>query len=57
MNKMQGLFIVTIVLVMASFILIKDAEAQSDVYELELKRWGVYNDNTHPIETTNGMII
>ncbi|AND41921.1 hypothetical protein A361_23175 [Cytobacillus oceanisediminis 2691] len=25
------------------------------VYELELSRWGVYNDGTHPLETTNGI--
>lgn len=55
MTKMQGLFVVMIVLLTALFIPIKNAESQSDVYELELERWGVYNDNTHSKETTNGI--
>ncbi|WJH32310.1 right-handed parallel beta-helix repeat-containing protein [Paenibacillus sp. CC-CFT747] len=25
------------------------------VYELELSRWGIYNNNTHPVETTEGL--
>ncbi|KAB7708313.1 right-handed parallel beta-helix repeat-containing protein [Bacillus aerolatus] len=28
---------------------------KSPVYELELSRWGVYNDGTHPLETTKGI--
>ncbi|HHW37931.1 MAG TPA: right-handed parallel beta-helix repeat-containing protein [Bacillales bacterium] len=27
----------------------------SSVYELELSRWGVYNNGSHPIETTKGI--
>jgi hypothetical protein len=33
----------------------KDSSATQGVYELELKRWGVYNDGTHPLETTKGI--
>ncbi|WNQ12693.1 right-handed parallel beta-helix repeat-containing protein [Paenibacillus aurantius] len=25
------------------------------IYELELSRWGIYNNNTHPAETTDGL--
>lgn len=28
---------------------------RTPIYELELSRWGVYNDGTHSIETTNGI--
>jgi hypothetical protein len=27
----------------------------SEIYELELQRWNVYDDGTHPVETTNGI--
>ena len=37
------LFVVIIVMLMTSYIPIMNAKAQSDVYELELQRWGVYN--------------
>ncbi|TCN22205.1 parallel beta helix pectate lyase-like protein [Mesobacillus foraminis] len=28
---------------------------RTPIYELELARWGVYNDGTHPVETTRGI--
>lgn len=32
-----------------------NASDDSSVYTLELEKWGVYNDGTHPIETTAGI--
>lgn len=32
-----------------------DPPAEEDMYTLELERWGVYNDGTHPLETTKGI--
>jgi hypothetical protein len=29
--------------------------ATAEIYELELNRWGIYNDSTHPLETTQGI--
>ena len=55
MKKKLGLFIVMMVLLTTPFFSIKYADARSEVYELELNRWGVFNDNTHAIETTKGI--
>ncbi|MGX2961366.1 right-handed parallel beta-helix repeat-containing protein [Peribacillus sp. JNUCC 23] len=55
MKKRLGSFVVVWALIMTSFIPIANAKEQSDVYQLELSRWGVYNDGTHSLETTNGI--
>ncbi|EKN69382.1 hypothetical protein BABA_09991 [Neobacillus bataviensis LMG 21833] len=31
------------------------SENHSSIYKLELSRWGVYNDGTHPLKTTKGI--
>ncbi len=33
----------------------RENHMRTSVYKLELRRWGVYNDGTHPLETTNGI--
>jgi hypothetical protein len=33
---------------------IETTTTHSKVYNLELGRWGIYNDGTHPVETTKG---
>ncbi|WP_309121650.1 S-layer homology domain-containing protein [Paenibacillus sp.] len=39
----------------ASMLLRALDNAEGKVYDLELQRWGIYNDGTHPVETTQGL--
>ena len=48
-------FLLIIFSIVPTFINAKDSGGQTSVYELELNRWGVHNDGTHALETTNGI--
>lgn len=62
MKRHLYLYIVAFIFIIGSFFLIKQGltavaggEENSPVYELELERWNIYNNGTHPIETTKGI--
>src|SRR4051794_13748441 len=51
----SAFFLLMLISIIPPFIKAKDSVEKTSVYELELKRWGVHNDGTHAVETTNGI--